>query len=520
MKKKLFLTIMLFAALTVLLATFISAESFTLTSDIGDKKVGDTVPLWDENGAALVWYVNDEGKLVSCKATDLTEEFLPQTQPYAQVGKLPAVNDADTLSALKLNGSDFQSQSGAKKMVVANLRDLSFEFIYSSGSTTLFTNSQELQAIYLPNTVKRLAEGLFMNCAKLTCVDMGESVQLVWDKVFYGVSSIKRIDFSNTTLYIGNNVFDGCNSVDEIHFGKSMQYFPTYFMKGTRDRPISIYIPTTITNFGAPYNNYLTVFFTGTEEQAKKMLPTFDVIKYTYLPYSEYDGLKTSVSLQWYAYYDTSECDAFYKGVHTGKDDGNCTTDVLCEICGATMESAYDSHALGEVYLYENGYTQNGIHKIGCTRHGCDYGTSEALNALFVNKGYTKEEGANGSSIAYGIQIDRQAISEYEKATGKKVTYGFIVGSAPSNPTGDIVNAKGESLLQNTVAVDFTAIEQQTFTIYNVKLTDIKTDAQKALSIYCNAYIIVNEEISYVGENETTKAVAVTYNNLPVKKES
>lgn len=520
MKKKFIFTAIIIAVLTFSLAMVVGAESFTLTSDAGDKKAGDTVSLWDDGGNALVWYVNDEAKLVSQRAIDLTVEFLAQDQPYTQVGRLPAVSGADSISAIKLGDTELQSQNGQKRLVVANLQDLSFAYIYSSNSTTLFTNSTGLQAIYLPDTVKRLAEGSFMGCTNLTYIDMGDSVQIVWNKVFQGASSIERIDFSNTTLYVGENVFYGCSSLNEVHFGSSMQHFPQYFMKGTGNQQIDVYLPTTITNFGAPYNNFLTIFFTGTEEQAKAQLPTFGVVNYTFLPYSEFDGTRTTVALKWYAYYDTSECDAFYKGEHKGTDDNDCTTSLLCDVCGATMESSLSSHMLGEVWEYSNGYAQNGTHKVGCTRTGCDYGTTSELFPLFVNKGYTKEEGANGSSIAYGIQIDRTAIATYENATGKKVSYGFIVGSAPENATGDIINSKGESLLKNTVAVDLAAVEQQTFTIYNIKLTDIKTDAQKALRIYCNAYIIVNEQVSYIGEAETEKAVAVTYNNLPVKKEN
>ena len=204
---------------------------------------------------------------------------------------------------------------------------------------------------------------------------------------------------------------------------------------------------------------------------------------------------------------------------HTYTVDYDCTTAHSCTVCEKLVVAALE-HVTSKSYLYENGYTVKGVIIDACTNEGCSHKKIAELAPLFVNKGYTKEEGTNGSSIAYGIQIDRTAIATYENATGKKVSYGFIVGMAPNAPTGDIVNSNGESLLQNTVAVDFTTIEQQTFTIYNVKLTDIKTDAQKALSIYCNAYVIVNDQVSYIGEAETQKAVAVTYNNLPVKKEN
>lgn len=228
-----------------------------------------------------------------------------------------------------------------------------------------------------------------------------------------------------------------------------------------------------------------------------------------------YDGVTTNTCVV---------CDRVEKatieatGDHKYTVDDDCTTEHLCTVCEKVIVEAI-AHITEETITYENGYTVKGVHLVYCTNDGCKHKVSTDVNPLFANKGYTKEEGTGASSFAYGIVIDREAIGNYEELTGIKVSYGFVVGMAPDNPTGEIVNTKGESILENTVATDFATVELSKFTVYNIKLTDIKTDTQKALNIYCCAYVIANEEISYIGETESKLAVSVNYNQLPVKKE-
>ena len=150
-----------------------------------------------------------------------------------------------------------------------------------------------------------------------------------------------------------------------------------------------------------------------------------------------------------------------------------------------------------------------------CTNEGCEHsGAPTEVAALFVNKGYTKDETENGSSLAYGISINKAAIEAYEKASGEVVTYGFIIGAVPDAPTGNLVSANGEILLAGAVSVNLTEIDYSKYSIYNVKLTSITTDNQKALDIYFNAYAIVEGKVRYFGEEETETAVAISYNSI------
>ena len=201
-------------------------------------------------------------------------------------------------------------------------------------------------------------------------------------------------------------------------------------------------------------------------------------------------------------------------GDHKYTLDNDCTTGHACEVCEKIIVEALE-HVLKDIIKYENGYMAAGTCTNRCTNEGCEHsGAPTEVAALFVNKGYTKDETENGSSLAYGISINKAAIEAYEKASGEVVTYGFIIGAVPDAPTGNLVSANGEILLAGAVSVNLTEIDYSKYSIYNVKLTSITTDNQKALDIYFNAYAIVEGKVRYFGEEETETAVAISYNSI------
>ena len=201
-------------------------------------------------------------------------------------------------------------------------------------------------------------------------------------------------------------------------------------------------------------------------------------------------------------------------GNHIYTVDSDCTTAHNCTVCEKLMIEALE-HVLKDIIKYENGYMAAGTCTSTCTNEGCEHSAAPTeVAALFVNKGYTKDETENGSSLAYGISINKAAIEAYEKASGEVVTYGFIIGAVPDAPTGNLVSANGEILLAGAVAVNLTEIDYSKYSIYNVKLTSITTDNQKALDIYFNAYAIVEGKVRYFGEEETETAVTISYNSI------
>lgn len=66
------------------------------------------------------------------------------------------------------------------------------------------------------------------------------------------------------------------------------------------------------------------------------------------------------------------------KAAHTGADDGDCTTPVLCDVCGYVIKAAEKSHRYGE--WKDNG---NGTRVRYCTNDGCKASQTEKY---IVNK--------------------------------------------------------------------------------------------------------------------------------------
>ena len=69
-------------------------------------------------------------------------------------------------------------------------------------------------------------------------------------------------------------------------------------------------------------------------------------------------------------------------------------------------------------------------------------------------------------------------------------------------------------MVSGAICTDFATIDFKSFSIYNLKLTGIATDANKAQNMYCGAYVIDGTSVSYIGDSVTTKAVAISYNSL------
>lgn len=180
---------------------------------------------------------------------------------------------------------------------------------------------------------------------------------------------------------------------------------------------------------------------------------------------------------------------------------------------GATVVISYPkvTDANGNEVL---NYFANAIHSYICQNEGCGKTITEEKesSALFTEKGYSKEE--NGNAFTYGISLNKTAESAYIKA-GNKISYGFIIGAVPTEATGNIISADGTTTLENHIVVDFTKLTNEKLSIYNVRMFGL-TDAQKATSVYCCAYVIDNENVYYIGENVTKTAVAVSYDAIPV----
>lgn len=77
-----------------------------------------------------------------------------------------------------------------------------------------FNHAQNLNYIYLPDTVKFIGYGTFTLCTGLEKIVIPKGVEEIGDSAFYCCSGLKRILVPNTVYYIGEYAFYGCESLE------------------------------------------------------------------------------------------------------------------------------------------------------------------------------------------------------------------------------------------------------------------------------------------------------------------
>ena len=379
-----------------------------------------------------------------------------------------------------------------------------------------FYNNKSLTTVtFASNTnLVEMKDSCFQNCSSLVSIDLPNSIVSMGKNSFSSCSSLKEISLPNSLKTIANHAFAWCTSLEVIRMGASFEYFNntgdnsfTY----TTGKVKEIYIPNSFyktapdTSLGYQVSYAFhgasadcKFFYCGTAQEFEAAKANFltqksatsnngAFINATVITYDEYVANPDKYASGRYVVCEYSTCNAFYDGVH-----GESTT-------------TYD--------FKDEIYTSDYCSYTGCQR--CNE-TIEAVvcGPLFVNRGYSKVE--DGSSFTYGITINDQNIAKYVEITGESFKYGFVVGSVPTSAHDQIIDSEGNSLLEKTVAVDFTEIDYKNFTIYNVKIVGIDTDEQKGTPIYCCAYVIDGSNISYMGDAVTDKAVSVSSNSITV----
>ena len=353
-----------------------------------------------------------------------------------------------------------------------------------------FAGMKFLKSIYLPDGVVISCDNLFQYCHALEEVQNFESVKM------------------NVSSY-GENVFMGkifyeCMALKEI----KVPYGTTKIV-GTAFRYYAlekVYIPSTVTSIESGWLNNTThlpatavIYYCGGDES--KLLSLTDdgsgnvstsistriaagnVIKYTTMDAEYASGaIVTSVNT----------CDAYFAGAHTWGE-------LISKFTGESYITSYVNESTCEICAL------NDIANTVC-------------GPLFINKGYSVYEENGKGNITFGIYVDEKNIEAYETYTGNKVSFGFVVGKENTALGGEIFDENGACLVDGAICTDFATIDFKSFSIYNLKLTGITTDANKAQNMYCGTYIIDGTNASYLGNSVTDKAVVVSYNSLLAAK--
>ena len=238
MKKKIFLVsvmLVIFAcALTIAVgATAINKDTtVTLDGSFTDAS-GNAVTeinLYDDDGDALIWYLNTDGALVSAKIASLvtvnSEGVISFTDQTVFLNSTPsksviAVNLRDNV---KVSGTDinwdgqikhFDSSKGTANEV--SLASTGFQFGTYGGS------GYTIQYFYFPTTAQSIVKRMFQGTpVKVADIEPGTPISTIGVLVFYGASKLESIYIPNDieifTSSEGQGVFQNCSSLSSVTF--------------------------------------------------------------------------------------------------------------------------------------------------------------------------------------------------------------------------------------------------------------------------------------------------------------
>ena len=565
MKKKLLLTLLIVSVLVCVFAISASASVIYKTSDekvlfTAEVKDGGrnfasyvgSFPTTDGNGNALTWYVvNTETVNTDTVHTVASFNTIDTTGEHASLsdgGQYKYVNQAKELSVVSVYFPDDAN------VLTISMSDSGYGNAYGHGS-----DNSNLLFLRLPNTLTDLPSRIcqatnvidctvadsapfetisntaFYDCINLRSVDISANVTLIMGSnhsnngfAFYNCISLVDVDFSensklvtidqnafnsckalveitipNTVVNLGNNAFMYCSSLTTIRLGanagKGLDTYNVQSMLYGCNSLKYVYmsdtmVPTSGSHLFDSGASGMVIFYTGdqTEYEALKAILTTlkNNDKFVNATAMEWDATKddqyykdlAATENKNYVVYGYNTCNAFYDGKHTES---------------GTPTYKYS----GEEYL------SNYVAISACSVCGITDSETVVCGPLFINKGYAKEE--NGSLFTYGIVVDKDEIAKYVAHTGKAFNYGMIVAA------GDLVN-DGALFDESAKAIDGTIIIDVTttkYTVYQLKMTGIK-DTQKDLSVYACAYVIDGTAVSYIGEETTDSAVAISYNQI------
>ena len=264
MKRKLLVFTLMLAVLACLFAFSISAASYDKSETVTVTLTSGTqeCALYDAEGNELVWYTLDGGaSVISVKTSDLV---------FSSTTTLADISLSDGTLLQKHNEKD------TNKIVVANLRGMSFKTVTHSGYKATFSNSPIIQYVYLPNTITSFGCNIFQYCTNLKVCDIPSDAVYGIDDAnnFVGCTSLKEINLSGCIRFgsSAHSSFSGCTSLTKVIF-KPENFTSTAFggnMFGSAPRtqfgevPGECHIPDTVQTLGNNVfkgSRFTTVYF-------------------------------------------------------------------------------------------------------------------------------------------------------------------------------------------------------------------------------------------------------------------
>ena len=553
MKKKLLLVITMVAILVCLFTLAVFADGVHSNVDKTTKVIldsGTEVALFDSEGNALIWYLDNSGNLQSIRADDIVdgdngvrvEYFIEANRGQTALAKVN-IYSGNTIVGQNKNVVVFNimdddiafdtdpNQEGIQPMTLimetfnkvnkAPNGVMLLEYAYLRLDTTkiggrAFGDCTKLKYVNIENLTELESlgatdgynyGGVFRNCSSLFA---NEIVDLTKTKIttikegspLYGnfaKTPIFGIKLPSTVTFIGNHTFYDCKNLTTVWLNSNPEIEYNAFVESS---------------------SLNQIFYSGSKNDFNELLKKVDPSgnapflsavgenNSNLISYSEYKELADKNAKC--VVYDYNSCD--YNGVHEEITKVNACVGI-CSVCGGTVVNHVDGN-IRTTITYSN-YAEEGTKTLICNNAGCGHKETVTAPTLFTCLGYSTPENGRGE-IAIGFTVNNEAIKEYEEISVKVLTYGVFAVAKEKLGVNDIFDKDGKAA-NGVINAEITSYE---FVSFELRICGFEEEHKSAL-LAIGAYVTVSDgkttEYSYIqsgepGENE--KYCLVSYNDI------
>ena len=555
MKRKLILSVLVATVVMCLFAITISATAIdtdttvTLEGSFMVAEVSVTNPvvnLYDEDGYALVWYLNTDNMLVSDRAvnlitvTDNKAKFNDVSKFYggSQQKGVIVVNlrddfVSDGLSTIEKFDSNFQfGYYGAN-------RNVPIQYFYFPKTATeiidrMFQNTQliiadielgtpisymgihavaqtNLKEFFVPNDITAFVEkddlGVFQDTKleKIT-FEEGSQIKVIPYRCFYYCSNLKELVLPNSVEEVHYRAFqltlwDSNAKLEKLVLGANFKGFygttgDNFYVRGANN--VKVYLPATFNadnvDVSKAHQTFTlcpnaTFYYCGTEEAWDALIAKISLAKNGATGTDSGENIITAKA-NGKVVFNYNPCDAFYNGEHTKDQEKSNACVEICARCGKlTINHSQDAEVSTSI-SYES-FLANGERITKCLSEGCSLNTNptvESTAPLFTCLGYSApENGDDGISIRY--TVNSSAIEEYKKLSGATLSYGLFATTKQSIGSSDIFDKDGNTV-NGAIALDVT---ESGFAFISLKMVGFDTEESKAVEFAIGAYTVTTE---------------------------
>lgn len=555
MKRKLILSVLVATVVMCLFAITISATAIDTDTTVtleGSFMVTEgnvtnpTVNLYDEDGYALVWYLNTDNMLVSDRAvnlitvTDNKAKFNDVSKFYggSQQKGVIVVNlrddfVADGLAEIKTFDSNFQfGYYGAN-------RNVPIQYFYFPKTATeiidrMFQNTQliiadiepgtpisymgvhavaqtNLKEFFVPNDITAFVEkddlGVFQDTKleKIT-FEEGSQIKVIPYRCFYYCSNLKEIVLPNSVEEVHYRafqltLFDSNAKLEKLVLGANFKGFygttgDNFYVRGANN--VKVYLPSTFNadnvDVSKAHQTFTlcpnaTFYYCGTEEAWDALIAKISLAKNGEAGTDSGENIITAKA-NGKVVFNYNPCDAFYNGEHTKDQEKSNACVETCARCGnMTINHSQDAE-FSTSMSYES-FLANGEKITKCLSEGCSLNTNptvESTAPLFTCIGYSApENGDDGISIRY--TVNSSAIEEYKKLSGTTLSYGLFATTKQAVGSSDIFDKDGNTV-NGAIALDVT---ESGFAFISLKMVGFDTEDSKKAEFAIGAYTVTTE---------------------------